>query len=158
GGRNSAKPVAAAPAASATEAPKEDGLPLTNVLPLLQRALKVLQDREHEPLLGLVKSTMIQLDSTFTERDYGVTSFLDFAEKLATAGIVTVVRQNGNYQLSLAGEQASSPSLTEESREDAAIKVFREVLVEAAQRGRREFHIHICARRIQAATYSQTAS
>lgn len=119
----------------------EESLPLSNVLPLLSRALKVLNDREHEPLLGLVKSTMIQLDSTFTERDYGVSSFLDFAEKLAAAGLVHLERIHGNYTLSLAGgDQPARPS--GESREDQALKVLREVLREAAQRGRKEFHIH----------------
>ena len=134
------KAVSKAPVA-APAAKVEDGLPLSNVVPLLQRALKVLSEREHEPLLGLVKSTMIQLDSTFTERDYGVNSFLDFAEKLAAAGLVHIHRHNGNYQLSLAGDQPASPA-TGESREDEALRVLSEVLLEAAQRGRREFHIH----------------
>jgi len=133
---------AAAPADAAPAAAKvEEGLPLSNVIPLLQRALKVLSEREHEPLLGLVKSTMIQLDSTFTERDYGVSSFLDFAEKLAAAGLVRVHRHNGNYQVSLAGDQPAAQP-TGESREDEALRVLSEVLLEAAQRGRREFHIH----------------
>jgi uncharacterized LabA/DUF88 family protein len=135
------KVVSKAAPAAAPAAKIEEGLPLSNVIPLLQRALKVLSDREHEPLLGLVKSTMIQLDSTFTERDYGVNSFLDFAEKLATAGLVRVHRHNGNYQLSLAGDQPATQE-TGESREDEALRVLSEVLLEAAQRGRREFHIH----------------
>ena len=37
---------------------------------------------------GLLKSTLLQLDSTFSERNYGASSFLDFAEKLAQAGLV----------------------------------------------------------------------
>ena len=56
-------------------------------MPLLRRALKVLTDREVSPQLGLLKSTMLQLDSTFSERTYGVGSFRDFAEKLAAAGL-----------------------------------------------------------------------
>jgi hypothetical protein len=114
-------------------------LPLSNVLPLLGRALNVLAGREHEPLLGLVKSTMVQLDSTFTERDYGVSSFLDFAKKLAADGLIRLDRQNGNYLIGgMEGEQIAP----KESREDTALNVLREVLQEAAQRGRREFHIH----------------
>src|SRR6185312_15201299 len=31
---------------------------------------------------------LLQLDSTFSERNYGASSFLDFAEKLAQAGLV----------------------------------------------------------------------
>ena len=142
----SAAAKAAAQAAPPPPAPprdREDGLPLSNVLPLLTRALKVLADREHEPLLGLVKSTMMQLDSTFTERDYGVSSFLDFAEKLAHAGMLHLERRNGNYLVSLpSGELPGAHPPSEESREEQALTVLSEVLQEAAQRGRREFHIH----------------
>jgi hypothetical protein len=121
---------------------REEVLPLSNALPLLGRALKVLAGREHEPLLGLVKSTMMQLDSTFTERDYGVSSFLDFAKKLAADGLIRLDRQNGNYLVTgMEGEQPSTVQ-PKESREDVALNVLREVLLEAAQRGRREFHIH----------------
>ncbi len=132
--------IAAAPALA--HGRHEDSLDLSNVLPLLSRTLKVLADREHEPLLGLVKSTMIQLDSTFTERDYGVNSFLDFAEKLAGAGLVILERRGGNYTLSMQEGDHPAPQPSGETREDHAINVLREVLLEAAQRGRREFHIH----------------
>ena len=59
-----------------------------NALPLIRRALKILSDREVSPQLGLLKSTLLQLDSTFSERDYGVSSFRDFIQKLADAGHV----------------------------------------------------------------------
>lgn len=68
--------------------------PIDQVVPLVRRALKVLSDREVSPQLGLLKSTLLQLDSTFSERTYGVSSFRDFAEKLAAAGHV-VVREMG---------------------------------------------------------------
>jgi uncharacterized LabA/DUF88 family protein len=61
---------------------------LENALPLVRRALKILSDREVSPQLGLLKSTLLQLDSTFSERDYGVSSFRDFIQKLADAGHV----------------------------------------------------------------------
>jgi uncharacterized LabA/DUF88 family protein len=63
---------------------------LENALPLIRRALKVLSDREVSPQLGLLKSTLLQLDSTFSERDYGVSSFRDFTQKLADAGYVNL--------------------------------------------------------------------
>ncbi len=63
-------------------------MPIDTVVPLVHRALKVLADREVTPQLGLLKSTLLQLDSSFSERDYGVSSFRDFAEKLAEKGIV----------------------------------------------------------------------
>ncbi|HKT79699.1 MAG TPA: NYN domain-containing protein [Vicinamibacterales bacterium] len=62
--------------------------PLAQAFPLVRRALKILADREVSPQTGLLKSTLLQLDSTFSERNYGATSFLDFAEKLAQAGLV----------------------------------------------------------------------
>jgi uncharacterized LabA/DUF88 family protein len=63
---------------------------LENALPLIRRALKILSDREVSPQLGLLKSTLLQLDSTFSERDYGVSSFRDFIQKLANAGYVNL--------------------------------------------------------------------
>ena len=45
---------------------------IDGVVPLVKRALKVLADREVSPQLGLLKSTLLQLDSSFSERDYGV--------------------------------------------------------------------------------------
>jgi uncharacterized protein (TIGR00288 family) len=62
--------------------------PLSQAFPIVRRALKILADREVTPQTGLLKSTLLQLDSTFSERNYGASSFLDFAEKLAKAGLV----------------------------------------------------------------------
>jgi uncharacterized protein (TIGR00288 family) len=62
--------------------------PLAQAYPIVRRALKILADREVSPQTGLLKSTLLQLDSTFSERNYGASSFLDFAEKLAHAGLV----------------------------------------------------------------------
>ena len=67
-------------------------------VPLVRRALKVLSDREVSPQLGLLKSTLLQLDSTFSERTYGAGSFRDFAQKLASAGHV-VLRESGRNVL-----------------------------------------------------------
>jgi uncharacterized LabA/DUF88 family protein len=72
--------------------------PIEQAVPLVRRALKVLTDREVTPQLGLLKSTLLQLDSTFSERTYGVSSFRDFAEKLAAAGHVTL-RESGRNVL-----------------------------------------------------------
>jgi uncharacterized LabA/DUF88 family protein len=61
---------------------------LRNALPPLRRALEILADREVSPQLGLLKSTLLQLDSTFSERDYGAHSFREFIQKMANAGFV----------------------------------------------------------------------
>jgi len=62
--------------------------PVSQAFPIVKRALKVLAEREVSPQTGLLKSTLLQLDSTFSERNYGSSSFLDFTEKLAQAGLV----------------------------------------------------------------------
>ena len=63
---------------------------ISKALPIVKRALKVLSEREVTPQLGLLKSTLLQLDSTFSEREYGAGSFRDFMEKVAQAGAVTL--------------------------------------------------------------------
>jgi hypothetical protein len=63
---------------------------LSQAYPIIRRALKILADREVSPQTGLLKSTLLQLDSTFSERNYGASSFLDFVEKLANDGVVTL--------------------------------------------------------------------
>jgi uncharacterized LabA/DUF88 family protein len=81
--------------------PASSQAPIDQVVPLLRRALKVLSDREVSPQLGLLKSTLLQLDSTFSERNYGVSSFRDFAEKLAAAGFVTLRESGRNILVEL---------------------------------------------------------
>jgi uncharacterized LabA/DUF88 family protein len=93
-----------APASTATTAS------LDQVVPLVRRALKVLADREVTPQLGLLKSTLLQLDSTFSERTYGAGSFRDFAQKLAAAGHV-VLREAGRNVLV---ELSDAPTVAEE--------------------------------------------
>src|SRR5438067_1102632 len=69
-------------------APATAAAPIAQAFPIVRRALKILADREVSPQTGLLKSTLLQLDSTFSERNYGASSFLDFVEKLAKAGLV----------------------------------------------------------------------
>jgi hypothetical protein len=73
-----------------TERGKPGSAAIAQALPLVKRALKVLSEREVTPQLGLLKSTLLQLDSTFSERDYGASSFRDFMEKVAQSGAVTL--------------------------------------------------------------------
>jgi uncharacterized LabA/DUF88 family protein len=87
--------------AGATAAPAD----VAKAIPLVKRALKVLTDREVSPQLGLLKSTLLQLDSTFSERDYGVSTFRDFIEKLAKTGLVTL-RHSGRSMMVDAVETA----------------------------------------------------
>ena len=70
--------------------PAAAGTDIAKAIPLVRRALKVLSERELTPQLGLLKSTLLQLDSTFSEREYGAGSFRDFMEKVAKTGAVTL--------------------------------------------------------------------
>ena len=81
---------------------------ISKALPLVKRALKVLSEREVTPQLGLLKSTLLQLDSTFSEREYGAGSFRDFMEKVAQAGAVTL-KHAGRSMLVEAIEDGSTP-------------------------------------------------
>ena len=83
--------------------------PIARALPLVRRALEVLSDRELTPQLGLLKSTLLQLDSTFSEREYGAGSFRDFMEKVAAEGAVTL-RNAGRSILVEARDDGAPPS------------------------------------------------
>src|SRR4029453_3287520 len=86
---------------------------LDQVVPLVKRALKVLADREVSPQLGLLKSTLLQLDSSFSERDYGASTFRDFAEKLEQRGLVTLKHSGPTPLVELSDTAAEvTPSLT----------------------------------------------
>jgi uncharacterized LabA/DUF88 family protein len=102
--------------------------PLDQAVPLVRRALKVLSDREVSPQLGLLKSTLLQLDSTFSERTYGAGSFRDFAQKLASAGHVTLKEHGRNVLVELSENghtateeqpRAAAPPPRHDSREAA---------------------------------------
>ena len=86
---------------------------IDQVLPLVKRALKVLTDREVSPQLGLLKSTLLQLDSSFSERDYGVSTFREFADKLAKDGLVSLKHQGRSTLVELPGGE--SPAQMTES-------------------------------------------
>jgi uncharacterized LabA/DUF88 family protein len=82
--------------------PAASPVSIEQAVPLVRRALKVLADREVSPQLGLLKSTLLQLDSTFSERTYGTGSFRDFAQKLAAAGHVALRESGRNVLVELA--------------------------------------------------------
>ena len=69
------------------------------------------------PQLGLLKSTLLQLDSTFSERDYGASSFRDFAEKLAEAGLVTL-RSAGRSVLVELKDSSGAPESADAPQQD----------------------------------------
>ena len=75
--------------------------PIAQAFPIVRRALKILADREVSPQTGLLKSTLLQLDSTFSERNYGASSFLDFVEKLSQAGLVQLKHSGRSVMVEL---------------------------------------------------------
>jgi uncharacterized LabA/DUF88 family protein len=77
--------------------PKADRADLAVVIPLVKRALKVMLERDVDPQLGLFKSTLLQLDSTFNERTFGAGTFRDFAQKLEKAGVLRVHQGKGGW-------------------------------------------------------------
>ena len=81
---------------------------IEKALPLVKRALKVLADREVTPQLGLLKSTLLQLDSTFSERDYGTGTFRDFIEKVAERGLVSLKQAGRSVLVELADNAVSA--------------------------------------------------
>ncbi len=98
GGGRSRSGAPSAPAAADIE----------KALPLVKRALKVLADREVTPQLGLLKSTLLQLDSTFSERDYGTGTFRDFIEKVAERGLVSLKQAGRSVLVELADNAVSA--------------------------------------------------
>jgi len=90
-------------------------LELAQAMPLVERALQVLERRAVQPQLGLLKSTMLQLDPAFNERAYGASSFSDFVEKLKRGDLVNVSGTGGRYIIERKGlAQPERPTLKPE--------------------------------------------
>jgi uncharacterized protein (TIGR00288 family) len=104
---------------------KRVSLDLAQAMPLVERALGVLERREVRPQLGLLKSTMLQLDSTFNEKAYGASSFTDFVEKLQKADFVEVTGGEGRYMIRMKGGAApEKPG----AKPEEAIPLLRDIL------------------------------
>jgi uncharacterized LabA/DUF88 family protein len=90
---------------------------LTHALALIRRALKVLADREVSPQLGVLKSTLLQLDSTFSEREYGASTFRDLIQRLARAGHLSLKGSDRSIYVELRDGDGSLPATPSASRE-----------------------------------------
>ena len=94
-------------------------------MPLVERALHVLERRNVQPQLGLLKSTMLQLDPAFNESGYGARSFSDFIERLKKADFVQVKGGGGRWFIERKhGAQHDKPM----PRPEEALEHLREVL------------------------------
>ena len=76
------------------------------------------------PQLGLLKSTMLQLDSSFSERAYGAGSFTDFIEKLRKADLIQVTGGEGRYMIQR--KRTGAPEKT--VRPEEGLPALRDVL------------------------------
>jgi uncharacterized protein (TIGR00288 family) len=99
-------------------------LDLAQAMPLVERALQVLERRNVQAQLGLLKSTMLQLDPAFSERAYGSGSFSEFVEKLKKADYVNVSGTGGRYVI----ERKSSSKPVEAPKPEEALPALRDVL------------------------------
>ncbi|MFH1574566.1 MAG: NYN domain-containing protein [Acidobacteriota bacterium] len=120
--------------------------PVEKAMPLIRRALKILSDREVSPQLGLLKSTLLQLDSTFSERDYGAGSFREFIQKLAHAKFVTLkqvdrsllveLRDGEGQSVAAAAPRESQETAPAPERASEAMRLVETILREKRKDGR----------------------
>ena len=132
---------------------------LSEAVPNIERALKILADRGVTPQLGLLKSTLLQLDSTFSERDYGAGSFLEFMQKVERAGLAHLRRTERGFLVepveTVGPVKTSTPAAEDVADEaepaaveaaaaepeppatpnPAALELLRQALVAAAEKG-----------------------
>jgi uncharacterized protein (TIGR00288 family) len=100
-------------------------LDISQAMPLVERALQVLERRAVQPQLGLLKSTMLQLDPAFSERAYGANSFSDFVEKLKKADFINVSGSGGRYIIERRGGHTAEKAAP---KPDEALPLLRDVL------------------------------
>ena len=107
-------------------------LPLSKAIPLIDRALSALDRRGVQPQLGLLKSTVLQLDSSFTERDYGGSSFSNFIQKLVAEGIFSLTTIDGHHVVErkseVEGLEVEGLEVEAETGPEDAIALLGEVL------------------------------
>jgi uncharacterized LabA/DUF88 family protein len=109
-------------------------------MPLIRRAIKLLADREVTPQLGLLKSTLLQLDSSFSERAYGANSFRDFVEKLAKVGLVSLKGTDRSFHVELRepGETAAAAPMDMPARQTLSTSASKELAKPREPRAHRE--------------------
>jgi len=105
-----------------TAARSAEGRSLSTAMPNIQRALEILAEREVAPQLGLLKSTLLQLDATFSERDFGAGSFLEFIQKLRKAGLVEMRRTDRGYLVEAVEGEGGRETSPEPVMEAAAVE------------------------------------
>lgn len=100
-------------------------LDLAQAVPLVERALEVLERRAVQPQLGLLKSTMLQLNPSFSEKAYGAHSFSEFVEMLKRADYVHVTGSGGRYMIERKRSAVSEMPMLDP---DDSLQLLRDVL------------------------------
>ena len=123
-------------------------LPLSKAVPLINRALNALETRGVQPQLGLLKSTMLQLDSAFTESDYGTSSFASFIEKLVAKDVLGLTTVDGHLVIDRKSQAEELEEETPLGPEDAlpVLQKVLEVNVNLLEMGIPEREIHALVR------------
>ena len=103
-------------------------LEVTQAMPLVERALNVLQRRGVQPQLGLLKSTMKQLDPSFNERSYGASAFSEFIDKMKVAGYIQLHGTEGRYTIELLSAAAAAAAEGAANKKHEALPLLRQVL------------------------------
>jgi uncharacterized protein (TIGR00288 family) len=103
-------------------------LDLNRAVPLVERALHALERRSVQPQLGLLKSTMLQLDPRFSEKAYGAGSFSEFVDKLREAGYLKVSGTGGQATIESKTPPAETPPAKPMIKPDEALSPLRDVL------------------------------
>ena len=83
-------------------------LPVSKAMPMIERALHSLEIRSAVPQMGLLKSTLQQLDPAFDERNYGSSSFKMFIDRLADKGLLAVKLVEGHFVVESRADSAES--------------------------------------------------
>jgi uncharacterized protein (TIGR00288 family) len=102
-------------------------LEVAQAMPLVERALSVLQRRGVQPQLGLLKSTMKQLDPSFNERSYGASAFSEFIDRMKSAGYIQLHGTEGRYTIELLSGAAAATGVSAHKKDDA-LPLLRQVL------------------------------
>lgn len=102
-------------------------LEVAQAMPLVERALSVLQRRGVQPQLGLLKSTMKQLDPSFNERSYGASAFSEFIDRMKSAGYIQLHGTEGRYTIELLSGAAAATGGAAHKKDDA-LPLLRQVL------------------------------
>jgi uncharacterized LabA/DUF88 family protein len=137
-----------APRGDRPDRPAVERAPIEQAVPLVTRGLKVLSERELTPHLGLLKTTLLQLDSTFSERNYGAGSFRDFAQKLERLGVVRLTQIKGGW---LVGppDAAAPPAEGSPSDDAEPVPVVRAASTGTPAEGVRELRSILSSARIR---------